>query len=324
MWFRNLQLYRLDEKFTLTPEQLAARLADDRFRSCGKMDMVSSGWTPPLGRHGEQPVHAASGFILICLRREEKLMPATVIRRLLEDKVVAIETAEQREVYRREKMRLKEEIIVDLLPRALSRITNLFAYIDTRNSMLVVDSASAGKAEALITQLRHSLDRLPLTPLQTEQSLSARMTRWLEGAPLPAGFGLGEECELRHPDADGSTATCRHQDLGAAEVRQHIKAGKRAVRLALQWRERLGFVLHEDLSIRRLRFEDIVREAEKDTQADDPVSRFDLDFSLMVLELAEFLPQLLQAVGVTATAPQADARAADSTAAVEVEEPEPA
>ena len=33
------------------------------------------------------------------------------------------------------------------------------------------------------------------------------------------------------------------------------------------------------------------------TEADDPISRFDLDFSLMVLELAVFIPELMTALG---------------------------
>ena len=60
---------------------------------------------------------------------------------------------------------------------------------------------------------------------------------------------------------------------------------------------RLAFVLHEDMSIKRLRFEDIIKEAESEAEADDAVSRFDLDFSLMALELAAFLPNLLEVLG---------------------------
>jgi recombination associated protein RdgC len=324
MWFRNLQVYRLDDRVISDPEVLAARLQDDAFSACGRMDMVATGWAPPLGRHGKQLVHAANGYLMICLRREEKLIPAGVLRQLLDDRVADIEAAEAREVYRREKMRLKEEIIVDLLPRALTRISNRFAYIDLRNAMLVVDSASAGKAELLVTQLRNTLGRLPATPLHSDKSLSACMTRWLDGGQLPAGFGLGEDCELKHPEPDGGVITCRHQDLRASEVRNHIRGGKRAIRLAMQWRERLAFVLHEDLSIKRLRFEDIVREPEQATEADDPASRFDLDFSIMVLELAAFLPQLLEAIGGEASpAGGAVEQRMPTQAAVHTAEPEP-
>ena len=321
MWFRNLQVYQLHDRSLSDPEVLAARLQHDAFSGCGKMDMVASGWTRPLGRHGEQLVHAANGYTMICLRREDKLIPAGVVRQLLDERVAGIEAAEAREVYAREKRRLKEEIIVDLLPRALTRISDRFAYIDTRNALLVVDSASAGQAELLVTQLRTTLGRLPVSPLQSRQSLSACMTRWLDGVQLPAGFGLGEDCELRHPEPDGGVISCRHQDLHAAEVRNHIRGGKRVVRLAMQWRERLSFVLHEDLSVKRLRFEDIVHEPEQDTAADDPASRFDLDFSIMVLELAAFLPQLIEAVGGVSDAAQA---AREPTAQTSSAQPEPA
>jgi recombination associated protein RdgC len=301
MWFRNLQLYRLGQSFELTPELLDERLHASAFRGCGRMELVASGWASPLGRVGQQLVHAANGYIMVCMRKEEKILPAGVIRQLLDDKVAEVEAAESREIYRREKLRMKEEIIVDLLPRALTRISNLFAYIDVRHGLLVVDSPSASKAETLVSLLRNTLGRFPATPVQVRHSTTDAMTRWLSGEALPQGFTPMDECLLRHPDPDGGVISCKHQDLGAAEVRNHIRNGKFAVRLAMQWRERLSFVLHDDLSIKRLRFEDIVRAAEQDVD-DDPLARFDQDFSLLVLELAEFLPALLAALGGEAVA----------------------
>lgn len=287
------------------------------------MDMLTHGWAPPLGRHSQQLVHAASGYLMICMRKEEKIIPASVVRQLLEDKVAEIEAAEAREIYRREKMRLKEEIIVDLLPRALTRISNQFAYIDVRNQLLIVDSASPAKAEALIGQLRNTLGRFPATPVKTNSSLSGLMTHWLGEARAPQGFELGHECELKHPNPDGGIVSCKKQDLESGEIQTHIKQGKQVVKLALQWQERLSCVLHEDLSIKRLRFEDIIKEAESETEADDPVSRFDLDFSLMALELATFIPALLEALGGEALPDDVTVSAAASASA-KVEKPEPA
>jgi recombination associated protein RdgC len=297
MWFRNLQLYRLGQSFELTPELLDERLHASVFNGCGRMDMSASGWAPPLGRAGRQLVHAVNGYIMVCMRKEEKILPGGVIRQLLDDKVAAVEASESREIYRRERLRMKEEIIVDLLPRALTRVSNLFAYLDVRQGLLVVDSPSATKAETLISLLRNTLGRFPATPLQTQHSLPDAMTRWLSGEGLPKDFLPMDECQLRHPDPDGGVISCKHQDLGTAEVRNHVRNGKYAVKLAMQWRERLSFVLHDDLSIKRLRFEDVIRETAKDAADDDPVSRFDQDFSLMVLELSEFLPALLAALG---------------------------
>jgi recombination associated protein RdgC len=297
MWFRNLQLYRLGQPFDLSPEALNARLQEQAFRGCSRMDMAASGWVAPLGRHSELLVHAADACIMLCLRKGEKLMPASVVNQLLDERVAEIEVAEAREVYRRERRRLKDEIIVDLLPRALTRHTDLFAYIDSRNGLVVVDTPTASKAEDLISQLRTTLGTFKATPLQVNESASGAMTRWLNGAPLPVGFELGDTCELKHPDPAGGQVTIKGQDLSAGEVRNHLNHGKYAVKLALGWKERLSFVLQEDLSIKRLKFEDVIREAEADTTADDFASRFDLDFSLMTLELAAFLPRLLESLG---------------------------
>jgi recombination associated protein RdgC len=297
MWFRNLQLYRPGQTLDLSPEALNERLQEQAFRGCSRMDMVASGWVPPLGRHSELLVHAADACMMLCLRKGEKIMPASVVNRLLDDRVAEIEAAEAREVYRRERRRLKDEIILDLLPRALTRHTDLFAYIDTRNGLVVVDTPTASKAEDLLSQLRNTLGTFRATPLEVNESARAVMTRWLNGAPLPPGFELGDTCELKHPDPEGGQVTIKGQDLHAGEVRNHLKHGKYAVRLALEWKERLSFMLQEDLSIRRLKFGDVIREPEGDTEADDFASRFDLDFSLMTLELAAFLPQLLDSLG---------------------------
>jgi recombination associated protein RdgC len=242
-------------------------------------------------------VHAADACLMICLRKGDKLIPPGVVNQLLEERVAEIEAAEARKIYRRERRRLKDEILHDLLPRALTRHTDLFAYLDTRNGLIVVDTPTASKAEDLISRLRDSLGTFKATPLETNESATAFMTRWLNGAPLPADFELGDSCELKHPDPAGGQATIKGQEMSSDEVRNHIKHGKYAVKLALSWKERLAFVLQDDLSIKRLKFADVIREAEGDTGADDYATRFDRDFSLMTLELAEFIPPLLASLG---------------------------
>ncbi len=298
MWFRNLQLYRLGQPFGLSAEALDRRLRKQAFKGCSRMDLAASGWVPPLGRYGEQLVHASNGYFMICARKAEKIIPASVVRQLLDDRVAEVEAAESRDVYRREKLRMKDEIMIDLLPRALTRNADLYAYIDTRSGYVVVDTPMPSRAEDLISQVRSSLGSFKATPVRVKRTCMNTMTQWLNGERrLPQGFELGQECELKHPDPNHGIVSCKHQDLLTNEVRNHVRSGKYATRLAIRWKERLSCVLQDDLSIKRLYFEDVIREAECETEAGDPASRFDLDFSLMTLELAEFLPRLLKALG---------------------------
>jgi recombination associated protein RdgC len=54
--------------------------------------------------------------------------------------------------------------------------------------------------------------------------------------------------------------------------------------------------LCDDLSIKRLRFLDIIQEAAAD-EGTDEASRFDADFALMTLELSRFISSIIDAFG---------------------------
>ena len=84
--------------------------------------------------------------------------------------------------------------------------------------------------------------------------------------------------------------------MESSEILNHIKAGKRVTQLAMIWRESIRFVLSEDFSIKRLRFQDIVQE-QAEAEPNDKATQFDQDFAVMVLQIHEFLKELLEEFG---------------------------
>jgi recombination associated protein RdgC len=296
MWFRNLQLYRLLETPELEPEALETRLAEHAFQPCGGLDTHRVGWDAPLGRRGRQLQHITQGRVMLCLRREDRLLPATVVREALEEKVEEIEQREGRPVGRKEKTRLKDEIVVDLLPRAFTRSQRLYAYIDPRADLIVVDAATPRKAEELLNLLRDTLGSLRVQPLRVSQSPARVMTQWAEGR-APADFVPGDECELKEPVDNGAVIRARKLDLSGDDIQGHLEHGMQVTRLAVEWKDRLRCVLGDDLVIRRLRFTDGVMEAAAEVDAEDAAARFDADFALMSGELADFIPRLIEVFG---------------------------
>ncbi len=296
MWFRNLQLYRLIETFEHSPESLHAALEQRAFKPCAGLDTYSMGWVPPAGRETTQLVHAANGRIMVCLRREDRILPSAVVREHVEEKAEAIALAESRPVGRKEKQQIKEEVIIDLLPRAFTRSTHMYAYIDPKDGWAVVDSGTAKKAEELLGALRETLGSLRLKPLAVNNAPASVLTRWLETS-TPAGFELGDECELKEPVDNGGVMRGRRMDLASAEVKSHLDAGMQVAKLAVEWQERIGCVLCDDLGIRRLRFLDLIMEEAADVDAEDALARFDADFALMGMELARFIPAVVEAYG---------------------------
>lgn len=292
MWFKNLVLYRLPASAEFDETGLAEALAAEAFKPCGGLEPFSQGFSPPLGRHSESLVHVANGCMLVSVRREERLLPPAVVREEVEDRIARIESGELREVRARERRRLRDEVTFELMPRAFTRSVHTQAYLAPRQGWLVVDAASAKRAEDVLVLLGHALRGFTVEPFEAERSTAATLTRWLDGERLPRGFTLGDQCELRDPALEGAVVRCQRQDLTAAEVRAHLKAGKVAHQVALTFDERVSFVLGADLSVKRLRFE-AVDELDDDDGL-EPAARLDAEFAFMTAELAPLLEALDQ------------------------------
>jgi recombination associated protein RdgC len=296
--FKNCRFYKLDDTSGLSAEGLEAQLAERRFRPCGPLETATFGWTPPLGDGSEALVHAGNGCLLVTARRQERLLPSSVVAEALDERVAEIQERETRDVGRAERRRLREDVLVELLPRAFTRSRQVRAYADTVAGWLVVDAATEKGAEDLVSLLRETIGSLPAHPPRPERQPVGLMTGWLEGAELADGLTLGDECELRDARDERSVVRCRGQDLTAEEIATHLRAGKQVVKLALDWQERLAFVLQEDLSLKRLRFADALIEEAAEPGLEDEAARFDAEFAIMALELRGLLARMGDLFGI--------------------------
>ncbi|MEN8166623.1 MAG: recombination-associated protein RdgC [Pseudomonadota bacterium] len=297
MWFKNLRLYRLLKPFNLSEDELTERLRARAFRHCGSHEPTSMGWTSPLGRGSEGLAHEVGGCVMICVRQEDKLLPAAVINETLEEKVEVMETEEARKLSRRERSELREEIIHQLLPKAFARSSRTFAMVDRQSGWILVDASSASKAEALVSLLRETLGSLPVRPFEVTTAPAAVFTEWLGQPAKFNDFVLLDSCELRDSVDEGAVIRCKGQDLAAGEIQAHLSAGKQVVKLAVEWDERISCSLEADLSIKRIKFLDIIQEEAADAQTEDEIARFDVAFSLMSLEFRRLIPRILQLFG---------------------------
>ncbi len=298
MWFKNLALYRFTEPFALTSDELEEKLNDKRFRPCGSHDEFSLGWTYPVGNASEQLIHASNGFMMLCLKKEEKVIPAAVINEMLQDKVSEKEDQEARKLSKKERSTLKDELIFELLPRAFSFSKQTYAYIDPKGGWMIVDAATAKKAEDLLSHLRKCLGSLPVVPVNSIDKPAVIMTQWLSDMnTVPKDLIVEDECELRSTEDEGSIIRCKRHNLALPEITNHLDNGKQVIKLAVNWTDRLSFIIDENLAVKRLKFLDLIQDQVDETEADDEIGQFDIDFSIMSLELANFLPRLLEIFG---------------------------
>ena len=267
-------------------------LGNHQFAPCGATQQASSGWVPPRGEDGGDMIEVIDGQWLMALKTETKLLPSAVVKEHVKKLAAQIERDTGRKPGRKQTKELKEQATLELLPMAFTKQSVTGVWLSPADGWLVVDTASASKADAVLTALVKSVPGLVVHALHTCESPSAVMANWLLTGEPAADFTLDRECELKGTDEMKSVVRYGRHPLDIDEVRGHIKQGKMPTRLAMTWNGRLSFTLTDQGSLRKIEFLDGVLDDQGDT--DD---RFDADAAILTGELRKMLPALVEALG---------------------------
>lgn len=247
--FKNALIYRVSRDVDLSG--MEEKLAAFAFTPCGSQDMAKTGWVAPIG---DAFVHTVNGQHLLVVQREEKILPREVIQTELNKKVAKLEAEQHRRLKKSEKDALKDEVLHSLVPRAFSKHHKTQIWINEEAGLIVVDAASAKRAEDTLALLRKSLGSLPVVPLTMENPIELTVTEWVRSGQPPAGFVLQDEAELKAVLEEGGIIRCKKQDLVGDEIATNLQAGKLVTKLALSWQDRIDLVLSDDGALKKLKF----------------------------------------------------------------------
>ncbi|MFC5920881.1 recombination-associated protein RdgC [Neisseria weixii] len=291
MWFKQLTPFRLPEM----PEarQLDEALGTHWFTEPQGSDWFGEGFTHP-NAFTDLAVYEAQKAMLVSLKREEKVLPNAVIKNKLDEKVAKIQTAEGRNVGRVEKQELRQAIIDDLLPKALTKSSRTKGLMAA--GWLWVDTASRRKAENLLTKLREALGGLPAQMPVTRQSPSSLMTDWLLRGEAQGRFELDSDVTLVGGGDVAPKVKISRKDLTDDDVVHHAKNGMTVSELGLVWHERVAFILTQDFTMKRIQWLDVVQE-EAEGRSDGAKSLTYAAQLLMSAALSELLAELVELLG---------------------------
>jgi recombination associated protein RdgC len=293
MLFKNAFIYRLTRPFTISCDELARQLESRSFTPCSGLRPASFGWLPPTGDEEAPLAHEVAGSILLCARREDKIVPASALNEAVAERVTRLETLEGRKLNSKERLSLKEDALADLLPRALPRSKQILGYLSPGDDLLLVGTAVASEAELFLNCLRDSIEDFSVVPPQIKSKPADTFTRWLMSRKLPDHFALGDQCDLLDAE-DGATINCRRVDLDTQEIRAHLENGKHCTRIGIRWHGDLRATVDKDLSLKQIKMESTDESMDEEA---DPTARLDATFAHMTLEFARFLPALFSALG---------------------------
>lgn len=291
MWFKQVQLFELKNANKYTPDSLIQKLEELAFRPCLPSMQSSIGWVPPIDDDETPLVIAVNGCLMMCLQIEEKILPTTVIRHELDQKIKHIELQEDRKIRQREKLAMKDELMLTLLPRAFTKFTRYYAYIDTKNNYVVFNTAQAKITEQFISLFKKSVSEDIST--FALKKLSPIVTSWLKTKDYPTEFAIEKACYLQDPDHEDRRIRCQEQDLFAGSIQALIKDGCEVKQIALSWHDRVNFVLSaDDFTLRSISYEEEITAQATEMEAETKQQQFIADFFIMSATVRELLTDL--------------------------------
>ncbi len=292
--FKNVMVYRIGPAWAMSLEQLEANLQAAPFVECGLTQEKSVGWTSPRGDVNGAFVESIGGQWLLKLMLESKAVPSSVINRKVKERATQIEVTTGRKPGKKETRNLKDEARLELLPMAFTKQGAVLVWIDPAARLLVIDAASQGKADEVLTALSTAMEGLGAMLLQTNIAPVTAMSDWLLSQEPPAGFSIDRECELKASDDSKAIVRYARHALDIEEVQQHITQGKLPSRLAMTWQGRVSFMLTGTLQIKKLQFVEGVFQDDATSIKDD---RFDADAAIATGEIRKLIADLLESLG---------------------------
>jgi recombination associated protein RdgC len=303
MIFKNAQVFTFTKSFALTANELSEHINTQKFTPLMSTEFSHFGFVSPI-KGGSSLVHESSGNLLFCTRKEEKILPAPYVKDLVDERVEELEQTQPFSATKKQRAEIKDDVELELLPRAFTRKVDVYAYINAENNTIIIDTASRTKAEDVLSLLRKAIGTLPVKGIETKVEPSEVMTSWVSGLfdfnsaahTLGSRFTFGSEAHFAGIGDDSATAVVRNQDMGGEEVEVHLNAEQYITKLGLEYSNTMSFMLHDDLSIKRIRFEGIFEDS-----YNDDTEKFDGEFLLMAGELNNMIVDLYAEFDASAT-----------------------
>ena len=278
MYFKNAIAFPFRGEISL--DELEEKLLTCRFRECGSNESESCGWTPA---HDERFVYPVGFIWLIALKTQSKILPGAVVRQHANKMAAVIEKEQGYKPGRKQMKEIKARALEELLPKALTKDSTTYAYIDPNAKLLVVDAGSVNKADDVTSMLIQCGVDIGLRMMRFGISPSAFMSSVLLGG---AGeeWTLGRDCDLKEADQGGEL---HYRHLNFEGVEDHLAAGKVPVKLALVYEERVSVVLTQAGHLKKIKVLDVAAE-----DADGAEDAFDGEAAVNAAEITRVIQAL--------------------------------
>jgi len=253
-----------------------------KFKPAGQLEYSSCGWVEIEGSY----ITKVGSLLLLQLKIQEKILPPSSISTILSEKIEEIEKTTGEKVGKKAKKALKDEVIIDSLPKALPRNNYIIGVIDVEREYLLVDTGNIKQAELFVSLLRAALGSLNATPIyNNEENLFSHFKDWLLDCDnMPEDLTIGDNCKL---GADEEMVIFKCCQLNTSEVLAHIELGLIPVELTVNYKNIVSLTINKLLQFKSIRFND-----DSEERSDNIIVNIASD-ALLLISFLEYLLNIL-------------------------------
>lgn len=294
MFFKNLIIYQFDKNSSI--ERLNNdMLKNMAFTPCGPTDSIKKGFVSPIG-DDEVLKLQVQDHSLLRVRTESKILPSSVIKKKTSERIEQLEQKLGRRATKGEKHRVKDEVIIDLLPIAFTKDKYTYVWINHQDQFIAIETSSFNVAEDVLSLIRKELGRLSLTPLHTEKPVSPFFKEWVLDDNPPPNFFILNDALLEDPLEGNGKVKLMDENLTADEVKSYLNSGREIRSLSFSYQQRTVFTVNTRLVFSKINYSSEMLDENCDISPDDQAKRIEADFYLVANELATLIKDFTRAV----------------------------
>ena len=294
MFFKNLIIYQFDKNNSSIERLDDDTLKNMTFTPCGPLDSIKHGFVSPVDDDSlKLDIH---GHTLLKVRTESKILPGSVIKKKQAERIKHLEQKLGHKLTRSEKLTVKDEIMVELLPVAFTKDQYTYVWINYQDQFIAVETASFKKAEDVLALIRKELGRLSLITLHTEKPVSPFFKEWVLDDNPPANFFILNDALLEDPLEGNGKVKLMDENLTADEVKSYLNSGREIRSLSFSYQQRTVFTVNTELVFSKISYSSEILDENCDISLDDKARRIEADFYLVSNELAKLIKDFTRAL----------------------------
>lgn len=284
-------------------EQMRQHLQTRAFSEIGAAEAQRTGFAP-IEDTGEMVIDLPEGFAF-GFRIDTKILPASAVNAALKERIAKIEAEQEFKVGRKYKRELKEEVLLDMLPKALVKTTNLTVVYHRDTKLLVVPTASKATADAVTSAMVQAIESIKAETIYVSSArhgLTTRLEKWLADEDDCDAFGEFEPVDKIILKQGGMSVSVTADDLrGASEgLTEALGRGLSVDAIRLYHSDQsiadvgMSFLLGSDF---RMRSVDFGAKPEKKAPDQDLIEHFQHEASVQLLHLVAAVEHLKDLLG---------------------------